>query len=184
MRYIVLIIAILLSAAFVAVNWPAINQTTTVDVFFTQCEAPLGLMLLIAFGALFTILFCTLILQQGSALLGYRRIIKDLDAQRKLASSAENSRVEDVRKEIDRRLQEVAQQRAQENADLEKRLAASAQAQLASLQKTVNEVKESNLELAASLNTSLQNMDDKVTKALIAANQVAQTVAQSRTSEE
>lgn len=176
MRYIVLVIALLISGAFMVVNWSAINQTTTVDLFFTKGEAPLSLMLVIIFGILILILLATLVLQQGSALLGYRRMIKDLEAQKKLASNAENSRLELVKKEFDAKMLEMNQQRQQDNENLQARLDESAQKQLESLTQVIREIKESNQELSLSVDRSLQTMDDKVTKALIAANQVAQVV--------
>ena len=176
MRYIVLVIALLISGAFMVVNWSAINQTTTVDLFFTKGEAPLSLMLVIIFGILILILLTTLVLQQGSALLGYRRMIRDLEAQKKLASNAENSRLELVKKEFDAKMLEMNQQRQQDNENLQARLDESAQKQLESLTQVIREIKESNQELSLSVDRSLQTMDDKVTKALIAANQVAQVV--------
>lgn len=176
MRYIVLVIALLISGAFMVVNWSAINQTTTVDLFFTKGEAPLSLMLVIIFGILILILLTTLVLQQGSALLGYRRMIRDLEAQKKLASNAENSRLELVKKEFDAKMLEMNQQRQQDNENLKARLDESAQKQLESLTQVIREIKESNQELSLSVDRSLQTMDDKVTKALIAANQVAQVV--------
>ena len=176
MRYIVLVIALLISGAFMVVNWSAINQTTTVDLFFTKGEAPLSLMLVIIFGILILILLTTLVLQQCSALLGYRRMIRDLEAQKKLASNAENSRLELVKKEFDAKMLEMNQQRQQDNENLKARLDESAQKQLESLTQVIREIKESNQELSLSVDRSLQTMDDKVTKALIAANQVAQVV--------
>lgn len=174
MRYLVLILVFLLSVAFVFVNWGALNQDTTVNLFFTNAQAPLGLMLVILSGLLIVVLLGTLVIQQGAALLGYRRMLKDLDAQKKLAANAENSRLEAVRKDFENKLQDIIAQQQKETQALEGRLSEAAKKQLESLERTVGEVKQSNGDLAASVNSTLQNMDDKITKALISANQTAQ----------
>lgn len=176
MRYIVLIISFLIAAAFVVANWATITAETTVDLFFTKAQAPIGLILVIVFGILFFVFVCTMVVQQSAALLGYRRILKDRDAQKKLATQAEDSRLVEVRKELDAKLAQAAEQRKAETADLEKRLADSARAQLDSLKITVSEVKASNEELADQVKANLQALDDKVTKALISANKVAHAI--------
>lgn len=176
MRYIVLIISLLIAAAFVVANWAGITQETNVDLFFAERQAPIGLILVIIFGILFFVFVCTMVAQQGSALLGYRRILKDRDAQKKLAQDAEVSRVAEVKKEIEEKMMTAMAQRKQEIEALEGRLAKAAEAQLSSLKATVSQVKVSNTELAESVKAALQTMDDKVTKALISANHVAHAI--------
>jgi uncharacterized integral membrane protein len=91
-RSLLVVLILLLTAAFVAVNWSAITAPTKLSLVLTTVEAPVGLVLLgilvlivLAFGAY-------LVVWQSALLLESRRQSKELQGQRALADQAESSR--------------------------------------------------------------------------------------------
>jgi len=84
-------------AAFVLVNWTALNAPTTLSLAFAEVQAPLGVVML-GFIVVVTVLFLGYIVYlQMSGLLETRRHGKELQAQRQLADQAEASRFTDLR---------------------------------------------------------------------------------------
>lgn len=106
-RTIALVIAILVVAAFTALNWSDFVRPTPLSFGFTVAEAPLGLLLL----ALMTGVLLVLVLD--SAWLDTRHssaerdFYRELKAQRELAEKAEASRFAELRQHIDQRLGNV-----------------------------------------------------------------------------
>lgn len=89
----VLWVLLALTAVFAALNWPAFNTPQPLWLGFTTVTAPLGVMML---GAL-VIIALLLLVEQSAALAESRRYGRELDAQRKLAEKAEESRYSELR---------------------------------------------------------------------------------------
>ncbi|MGV3571119.1 MAG: hypothetical protein ACO1PB_11010 [Ramlibacter sp.] len=106
-RAILLVVAILLVAAFAALNWSEIIRPTPLLFGVFVADAPLGAILL-GLLALATIVFA---LSAGTirtqSLLESREHHKTLEAQRTLADRAEASRFTDLRQHLDTQLREL-----------------------------------------------------------------------------
>jgi uncharacterized integral membrane protein len=96
-RALALFAAVLLIGLFALVNWTAFTTPTTLSLFFTDVQAPLGLIMLgmVVFLALLFTLWA--ISMQASMLMEARRQGRDLQAQRELADKAEASRFVELR---------------------------------------------------------------------------------------
>lgn len=104
-RALVLFVAILLIGLFTLLNWPAFTTPTTLSLFFTDVQAPLGLLMLgvvVFLCLLFTLWAITM---QASMLMEARRQGRELQAQRELADKAEASRFVELRSHIDAEMQ-------------------------------------------------------------------------------
>lgn len=97
LRTLLLVLALVLTATFAAVNWSAFTAPTVLSLVFTTIEAPLGLIML-AITAVIAVLFLAFIVYlQTSVLLEARRHARELDTQRQLADQAEASRFTELR---------------------------------------------------------------------------------------
>jgi len=115
LRTLLLVLVLVLTAAFAAVNWSAFTAPTALSLGFTVVEAPLGLIML-ALTALIAVLFLVFIVYlQTGVLLEARRHARELEAQRQLADQAEASRFTELRafleKEVARLAAEIASAR-------------------------------------------------------------------------
>lgn len=96
-RTFILLIAVLLIAAFAAINWSAFMAPTPLTLGFVDFQAPLGVVMLVLttiLAALFLIYIVTL---QTGVIMDARRQAKELEASRTLADKAEASRFNDLR---------------------------------------------------------------------------------------
>jgi len=108
----VMLVAILLVAGLVALNWAEIVRPTPVSLGFTIVEAPLALILL---GALVVALVAALANAAWSDArydLTLARHIRELQAQRELADRAEASRFTELRAHLDNQARDTRQREA------------------------------------------------------------------------
>ena len=97
LRTLLVVLAVLLVAAFVALNWPAFVTPMPLNLLFTTVEAPPALIMLallalaLLAGAIYMAVWQSEILRES------RRNAKELQAQRQLAEQAEASRVTELR---------------------------------------------------------------------------------------
>lgn len=109
-------------AAFVLVNWAALNAPTTLSLAFAEVQAPLGVVML-GFVVAVTVLFLAYIVYlQMSGLLETRRHGKELQSQRALADQAEASRFTELRGFLDGEFTRLGQRQAELDAALRARL--------------------------------------------------------------
>lgn len=109
-------------AAFVLVNWSALNAPTELSLAFAQVQAPLGIVML-GFVITVTVLFLAYIVYlQMSGLLEARRHGKELNAQRTLADQAEASRFTELRGFLDGEFNRLGQRQAELDTALRSRL--------------------------------------------------------------
>lgn len=111
-RGILFIVAILLVAAFAALNWSEIARSVPLSFGFFVMNAPLGAILLglLAIGAVAFALSSAAIRTQ--ALVDSRTHHKTLEAQRTLADKAEASRFTELRQHLDAQLRELRERDA------------------------------------------------------------------------
>lgn len=97
LRTVLVVVAILLVAAFAAVNWPALVAPAELSLVATSFTAPLGLLLLAAMAVLVLCFALYMAAWQAQVLLETRRHAKQLEQQRVLADQAEASRFTELR---------------------------------------------------------------------------------------
>jgi hypothetical protein len=111
-RVVLLVVAILLIAAFAALNWPEFTRTSPLLFGPVVMDAPLGIVLL----GLLVLVFIGFALTAGAlrtnALLESRHHYRELEAQRTLADKAEASRFTELRQYLDTNLREMRERDA------------------------------------------------------------------------
>jgi uncharacterized integral membrane protein len=99
-RSLLALLAAVLLAAFVVLNWPAFIAPTALAIGPLHFEAPLGLLMLGLLLLVTVALLVQMAFWQGAMLLETRRQARELQAQRQLAEEAEASRFTALRTEI------------------------------------------------------------------------------------
>ncbi len=107
-RTLLLILFILLVAAFVALNGEAILKPTTLYFGVAQIEAPLGLVMLGALALVLVVFLLTLMYSQTLHLMEVRKITKEANEQRALADKAEASRFTELRQFLQTEMRALA----------------------------------------------------------------------------
>lgn len=100
-RPLAFVLFLLLIGLFALLNWPAFVAPTTVSLFFTTVEAPIGVIMLGLLALVCVAFTAWAISIQGHALMDARRMTKELQAQRDLADKAEASRFTELRAHLD-----------------------------------------------------------------------------------
>lgn len=137
-RTIILILAILLVAGFVALNVDEFTRPTLLSLGVTTLNVPLGLiMLLLLIVALLVFLASTLYMQ-SRYLIESRASARELDAQRELADKAEASRFTELRAYLETRTLATQQGDLAQGTVLSHRLAEQQQELLARMEQSDN----------------------------------------------
>ncbi|HET7793856.1 MAG TPA: LapA family protein [Rhizobacter sp.] len=150
-RALSLIAVLLLIGVFALLNWTAFTAPTTLSLFFTTVQAPLGIIML---GLLFllALLFTTwAITQQAGMLIETRRHTRELQTQRELADKAEASRFVELRAFLSAELLRVSQSSYEARADL-----------LARMDRLHDETRLSLEQQANSLAATIAELDDRL----------------------
>ena len=96
-RTLLIILALVLLAAFTLLNWTAFTTPTTLSLGFGVVEGPLGLIMLMVSAFLSVLFLGYIVFQQAAVMVEARRTAKELKAQRELADRAEASRFTELR---------------------------------------------------------------------------------------
>lgn len=107
-RTLIVVIAVLLVAAFVAVNAQAFVAPTRLDLVFATVEAPLGIVMLCLL--VLALLACAayMAVWRGTVIVESRRQARELQAQRALAENAEASRITELRQAMHEESERIA----------------------------------------------------------------------------
>ena len=168
MRYMFLLLVLLVGAVFVFINWPAVNAPAEVNLLITTAKAPITLMLLFWFSLLFVIVIYILFVQQTGSFATMRRLTKELQEQRKLATDQEASRLTDVKADFEKKWQVWMEEQKQILSQTEQRLTERQNKILEAFKGAEDQIAAANKELNTSISGTLDTMDDKITKILIA----------------
>ncbi len=106
-RVLIFVLLLVLTGVFAAINWTAFTTPTTLSLWFTTVEAPVGVIMLVLLALALVGFTAWAIVMQGRALLDARRMTKELQAQRELADKAEASRFTELRNHMDTRLDKL-----------------------------------------------------------------------------
>jgi biopolymer transport protein ExbB/TolQ len=134
----------------------------------TTAKAPITLMLLFWFSLLFVIVIYILFVQQTGSFATMRRLTKELQEQRKLATDQEASRLTDVKADFEKKWQVWMEEQKQILSQTEQRLTERQNKILEAFKGAEDQIAAANKELNTSISGTLDTMDDKITKILIA----------------
>lgn len=130
-RTLLLIIGIVLVAAFAALNVDEFTRTSVLSLGFTTVQVPLGLVMLALLVATMLVFLATTIYIQSAHLIETRQYARELSTQRVLADQAEASRFTELRHYIETQVA-AGQQREAAIATVHNERLAQAQAALLS----------------------------------------------------
>jgi uncharacterized integral membrane protein len=99
---IIILLALFLLSVFTLANWAVLSASSTLSFIVFDVEGPLGVILLGAMLALVALFVVYALSLKTSMLMESRRHNQELEAQRKLAETAEASRLSDLRAQIER----------------------------------------------------------------------------------
>ena len=137
-RTILLVVAILLVAGFVALNVDEFTRISVLSLGFTTVQVSLGLVMLLLLIAALVVFLASTLYMQSKHVLEARTHTRELNAQRELADKAEASRFTELRAYLQE--QTLAEQRRESalGTVLEDRFSRLQQALLARMEQTDN----------------------------------------------
>ena len=112
------VLVLLLIAAFLGINWSVFAASAKVSFVFTSVEVPIGLVMLGILALIAFTLGTYSAVSWSAILLEFRRQAKELNAQRTLADQAEVSRFTELRVAMHDELEHLADRIAQIHATL------------------------------------------------------------------
>jgi hypothetical protein len=117
-RTLLMLVVLIVIAAFVALNWAAFMAPTTLSLGLTQTQAPLGMVMLGLMLALVAMFLAFVVYLQTSVLFDARHHARELRLNRELADKAEASRFTELRAALDLGLAQQAELDAASRAAL------------------------------------------------------------------
>lgn len=91
-RNIFLLLVLILMGVFLVINWGALSTEMTVNLIYTEIQAPLGIIVVGGLGALVMVLLIYMLWQQASVSMELRAAYKESRSARAAADDAEKSR--------------------------------------------------------------------------------------------
>ncbi|MDQ3060697.1 MAG: hypothetical protein M3R45_14460 [Pseudomonadota bacterium] len=137
-RTILLIIAILLVAGFVALNVDEFTRTSVLSLGFTSIQVPLGLVMLMLLIVATVVFLASTLYMQSKNLLETRTHTRELTTQRELADKAEASRFTELRSYLETQAQDAQRRESAMGTVLADRFAQQQQVLLARMEQLDN----------------------------------------------
>jgi biopolymer transport protein ExbB/TolQ len=137
-RTILLVVAILLLAGFVALNVDEFTRVSVLSLGFTTVQVSLGLVLLLLLVVATVVFLATTLYMQSANLLETRKYARELNTQRELADKAEASRFTELRSYLEVQALAAQHREAAAATVLAERFAQQQQALLARLEQSDN----------------------------------------------
>lgn len=122
-RSILLLLGIVLTTAFVALNLEEFNRLSLLSLGFTSVQAPLAMIMLMILGAALLIFLLFSAYAKSAYLIDNRRTSQELKAQRELADKAETSRFTELQQYLAAESHVVADREAEATLRLDERFA-------------------------------------------------------------
>ncbi|MDB5963891.1 MAG: hypothetical protein JWQ72_391 [Polaromonas sp.] len=139
-RTIVLILAIVLVAAFAALNVDEFTRTSVLSLGFTTIQVPLGLVMLALLAVAVLAFLASTLYMQSTNLIETRRYARELATQRDLADRAEASRFTELRNYLEAQATAAQSREAAHATVLAERLAQTQAALMHRLEQSDNTV--------------------------------------------
>ncbi len=124
LRTVFLILLLIFCSIFLVVNWEGVMAPVTVNLLYTETQAPLGLILLLGPGLLIFVCLIYGFIQQAALAMELRRVHRQLQNAQDLASKAELSRFNDLKKDIDQQIKKLQDKSNEQHAALTTKLTA------------------------------------------------------------
>ena len=166
-RTIILVLVILLVAAFVALNVDEFTRISLLSLGFTTVQMSLGLVMLLLLVVMLVVFLVSSLYMQSRNLLESRTHTRELDSQRLLADKAETSRFTELRTYLEAQTLEAQRREAALSTLLADRFAQQQQSLLARMDQSDNTVAaymgqiEDKLERRALVGSSMTAVDLK-----------------------
>ena len=122
-KSLLLIVGMLLIAAFAVLNVEEFTRTSTLNLGFTSMQLPLGLVMLMLLMVVLLVFLVTTLVMHSSNLLENRKHAKQMTVQRDLADKAEASRFTELRLYLESQSAVAVQQKRDTIAAIDARLA-------------------------------------------------------------
>jgi len=106
-RTMLLLLVLILMAVFLIVNWTALSTVMTVNLVYTEIQAPLGAIVVGGFAALTVVLLIYMVWQQASVTMELRAAYKEARNARDVADHAEKSRFQESNRLMSERLEKL-----------------------------------------------------------------------------
>ncbi|MEM6795709.1 MAG: hypothetical protein AAF725_17170 [Acidobacteriota bacterium] len=100
-RSVVVLVALLLSLMFAGLNWSVFSEPSTLNLIFGEVQAPLGVLLLVIIAALSVLYLIVLGKIEALAILESRKTLKELEKARRVAETAEASRIKNLEERVE-----------------------------------------------------------------------------------
>lgn len=139
-RTIILVLVILLVAAFVALNVDEFTRISLLSLGFTTVQMSLGLVMLLLLVVVLVVFLLSSLYMQSKNLLESRAHTRELDSQRLLADKAEASRFTELRTYLEAQTLEAQRREAALNTLLADRFAQQQQSLMARIEQSDNTV--------------------------------------------
>ncbi|MEO8387579.1 MAG: hypothetical protein ABI893_09730 [Polaromonas sp.] len=137
-RTIFLVVALLLLAGFVALNFDEFSRVSLLSLGFTTVEASIGLVMLLLLVVSTVVFLASTLYIQSSNLLETRRYARELNTQRELADKAEASRFTELRSYLEVQVLAAQHREAAAATVMAERFSQQQQALLARLEQSDN----------------------------------------------
>lgn len=102
-----MLLIVIVMAVFLIINWGTLSQVTTVNLVYTEIQAPLGIIVVAAFAVVVALLMIYTVWQQASVMVELRAAYKEARAARAMAEDADKSRVADIRNDFKERMEKM-----------------------------------------------------------------------------
>lgn len=106
-RTVLILTLLVLIGFFALLNWQSFSAPANLDFLIARIEAPLGVLMLVIVCVLVVVFFLVLAKTEITMLWESRKLAKELENARKLATEAELSRVESLRASVHNELAEI-----------------------------------------------------------------------------
>lgn len=102
-----ILLIMVVMAVFLIINWTALSQVTTVNLVYTEIQAPLGVLVVCGFAVIVVLLGIYTIWQQASMFFEIRTAYKEARRAHQQAEEADKSRVTEASREIKERIEKL-----------------------------------------------------------------------------
>lgn len=107
LRTLFMLLVLVLLCVFLVINWPALSQDMTVNLVYQEIQAPLGVIVAAAFGAVVIFQAFYNLWQQASVMMELRQAHREARNARTEAAEADKNRVNELGREMRERFAQM-----------------------------------------------------------------------------
>ena len=161
-----MLLIVIVMAVSLIINWGTLSQVTTVNLVYTEMEAPLGIIVVAAFAAVVVLLMAYTVWQQASVMMELRAAYKEARTARQMAEDADKSRIAEIRADFKERMEKMEALLATRTDEVIRLMAERNQLEDETLSKFRAEQQARADEARASLEQQLRVLEKRVIEAL------------------